>query len=100
MTILEKPREWSKVTHLVVEGGAEIKRTPKVMLAMCRASYVVTTSWLRSCLDAGKVLPTDSLIDPEVRKQQDATKRVTLQGLERSRALRQSGRADYLPGQR
>ena len=92
MTILEEPDDWSKVTHLVVEDGVEARRTPKVMLSMCQASYVVTIAWLRKCLDAGEVLPVVSRVGAEVKKHRDASKRITAEALERSIALRNTGK--------
>lgn len=92
MTILEEPDDWSKVTHLVVEEGVEARRTPKVMLSMCQASYVVTLAWLRKCIEAGEVLPVASRVDPEVKKHRDASKRITVEALERSLTLRNAGK--------
>lgn len=92
MEVLEELGEWSKVTHLVVEEGVVPKRTPKVMLAMCCASYVVTTAWLRDCLEAGEVLPVISRVDPKVTKHSEARKRIATESLERSLALREAGK--------
>ena len=92
MAILEELDDWSKVTHLVVEEGVEAKRTPKMMYSMCQASYVVTTAWLRKCLEAGEVLPVVSSVDPEVVQHRDASKRITSEALERSHVLREAGK--------
>lgn len=92
MTILEEPDEWSKATHLVVEEEVEARRTPKVMLAMCLGAYIVTNAWLRECLEAGKVLPLTSRIDPRVAKHHEVNKRITVESLDRSFAMRKAGK--------
>lgn len=93
MTLLEsdEPGDWLKVTHLLVEDGIEPKRTPKVMIAMCRASHVVTTAWLRNCLKDNELLPLDSLVDPGIKQNPDSNKRISADSLERSLAMRSRG---------
>jgi hypothetical protein len=94
MTLLNDERrdEWAKVTHLLVNNKTPAKRSVKVMFAMCHASFVVTTVWLRSCLEKDMIVPLTSRVDTKVPKHSEAPKRITSESLDRSVALRDKGK--------
>ena len=84
--------DWYKVTHLLVDDKTPTKRSVKVMFAMCRTSFIVTTAWVRKCIENEEIVPLESRVDPRVPKHKDLHKRVTSESLDRAMALRSDGK--------
>jgi hypothetical protein len=84
----DTPAEWQEVTHLVVKGGTQPRRTPKLMVAMCRASYIVSIEWIRQCLAEGLLVECDEFAVVNSNADADPTKQITPLNLERAQELR------------
>ena len=86
------PYDWLRVTHLLVEGEVKIKRSAKVMVAMSRASYVVTVDWLRSCIENKTHIPPTHRVDVKVPKNEESNKTISADSLERASVMRKTGK--------
>jgi hypothetical protein len=58
------------------------------MVAMCRASHIVSTEWVQQCLAEGLLVECDDFADVNFSADADPTKQITPLNLGRARALR------------
>lgn len=60
---MEKTQDAARATH-VIAASAEVrlKRTPKLMVALCSTANIVHLDWLEKSCAKGKVLPTRSFL--------------------------------------
>lgn len=57
---MENLEDAVNATHVIAASDdAELKRTPKLMVALCRTGNIVHYEWLVKSGEAGKALPTD-----------------------------------------
>lgn len=61
--LLEDVKDAHMATHLIVTNGTTtIRRTPKLMIGMCRTPNIVTLMWLEQSSNHGKPLPADTFL--------------------------------------
>eukprot|EP00956_Cyclotella_meneghiniana_P035820 scaffold118490_cov73-Cyclotella_meneghiniana.AAC.4 len=62
--LVESLEKASSATHVIVsDGKSTIRRTPKLMICICKTSNVVTTDWLEKSASQQKILhPKDFLV--------------------------------------
>lgn len=81
-TLLENVEQAHTATHAIVtDGGVPIRRTPKLMIALCRTSNIITSDWLLQSCNAGKALKTDKFLvleDDKAEKQYNFSLRKTI----------------------
>jgi hypothetical protein len=90
--MLEKLEDTPIATHLIASGDKDqLKRTPKLMIALCRTPNIVHSDWLTKSAAEGKVLDTKEFL---LLNQKKAEKRYDFnmsQSLERAKELRDKG---------
>jgi hypothetical protein len=59
-TFIDKLEDAASATHLIISKQA--KRTPKLMIALCTTSDIVTMDWLEQSAKEKKALPTDKFL--------------------------------------
>lgn len=59
-TLLEKLDDAASATHLII--SKEVKRTPKLMIAMCTTGDIVSMDWLKDSAKEKKPLPTEKYL--------------------------------------
>jgi hypothetical protein len=81
-TLIEKIDEAASVTHVICsDGKTSIRRTPKLMIALCRTANVVNLDWLVKSAQQRKALPSDDFLilgDKQAEKQYAFSMRHTL----------------------
>jgi hypothetical protein len=61
--LLEKVEDAHKATHVIAsDGKTSIRRTPKLMIAMCRTPNIVSSDWLTQSSNLGKALPCNKFL--------------------------------------
>jgi hypothetical protein len=61
--LLEDIKDAHRCTHLVAsDGKTAMKRTPKLMIALCTTPNIVTLKWLQDSAKAGKLLDTGAYL--------------------------------------
>jgi hypothetical protein len=61
--LLENVDQAHSATHvLVTDGSTSIRRTPKLMIALCRTPNIITSDWLLHSANVGKALETDKFL--------------------------------------
>lgn len=58
--LIEKLEDASTATHLII--SKEVKRTPKLMIALCTTGNIVSMDWLQQSAKEKKALPTDKFL--------------------------------------
>ena len=71
--LLEKIEDAASATHIIAgDGKASLRRTPKLMIGLCKTTNIVNLEWLVKSAKSRKVLPTNNfrlLSDKEAEKQ-------------------------------
>ena len=81
--ILETTADAMNATHVIAsEGDESIRRTPKLMIALCKTSNIVSMKWLEDSAKKRKALPTTQYLvlnDVEAERKYDFNMSNTLQ---------------------
>lgn len=71
--LLEKIEDAASATHIIAgDGKASLRRTPKLMIGLCKTTNIVNLEWLVKSAKSRKVLPANNfrlLSDKEAEKQ-------------------------------
>jgi hypothetical protein len=80
--LLEKVADAATATHVIAkEKGSSLRRTPKLMIGLCRTSNIVHWDWLEKSAKARKALPSKNFLlvnDTEAEAQYNFNMRETL----------------------
>lgn len=91
--VLETTEEAGTATHVIASNGKEsLRRTPKLMIALCKTSEIVTMKWLDDSAKKRKLLSTRKYLllnDTAAEKKYDFCMGETLQ---KGDTLRQEGK--------
>jgi len=83
--LLESIEDAHTATHVIASDGKDsIRRTPKLMIGICRTPNIVTKDWLIKSSKAGKALPCAKFLvlhDAEAEKLYDFSMRQTLKNI-------------------
>lgn len=90
--MIDDLKDAHKCTHLIAsDGKSSIKRTPKLMIALCTTTNIVTLKWLQDSFKAAKLLDTKSYLILKDREAEKAYDFTMSKSLSRVKERQQSG---------